>query len=63
MAIVIIFEQICENWPPYSYWHIFNFLLNIVKYSGRFRGARGAVAPHLPSQDIQKDRCVVIKTY
>ena len=27
--------------------------------SGGFRGARG---PHLPSQDIQKDGCAVIKT-
>ena len=28
-------------------------------------GARGAVAPHphLPSQEIQKDGCVVIKTH
>ena len=24
-------------------------------------GFRGTVAPHLPSQDIQKDGCVVIK--
>ena len=31
--------------------------------SGGFRGARGAVAPHLPSQEMQKDGCVVIKTY
>ena len=31
--------------------------------SGGFRGAKGAVAPHLPSQEIQKDGCVVIKTH
>ena len=34
--------------------------------SGGFRGgARGAVAPppYLPSQEIQKDGCVVIKTH
>ena len=33
-------------------------------FSGGFRGARGAVAPpHLLTQDIQKDGCVVIKTH
>ena len=26
-------------------------------------GARGAVPPHLVSQDIQRDGCVVIKTH
>ena len=34
----------------------------IPKRSGGFRGARGA-APHLPSQDMQKDGYVVIKTH
>ena len=35
------------------------------KISGGFRGAKGVVVPHLPSQDIyvQKDGCLVIKTH
>ena len=30
---------------------------------GRARGAGGAVAPHLPSQEMQKNECAVIKTH